>query len=319
MEKAAGAPARKPASKHSKWTLFKKQWRIQAVLIPMAIWAFAIFYAPALGNVIAFENYRISPGFIGFFKSQFVGLKQFKEFLTNTMTLELFRNTLAMSVMALVFGTLAAIVFALLLNEVRNMTFKRVTQTISYLPYFISMAICANLFIQLLDPTGPINSVLVSAGILKQPFAFLQQPGLFWWIITVQSIWKNMGWSAIIYIAAIAAIDQEIYEAAWVDGAGRFKRMRYITIPSLIPTMAILLILNSGALIMGGFEQQLLMYNPVVMDYAEVLQTYVYKRGISHNEYSFAAAVSLFQSVISVTIILVVNKVFSKVTDTSIW
>ena len=169
MEKAAGAPARKPASKHSKWTLFKKQWRIQAVLIPMAIWAFAIFYAPALGNVIAFENYRISPGFIGFFKSQFVGLKQFKEFLTNTMTLELFRNTLAMSVMALVFGTLAAIVFALLLNEVRNMTFKRVTQTISYLPYFISMAICANLFIQLLDPTGPINSVLVSREYSNSP------------------------------------------------------------------------------------------------------------------------------------------------------
>jgi putative aldouronate transport system permease protein len=181
------------------------------------------------------------------------------------------------------------------------------------------MAICANLFIELLDPNGPINSVLVSIGFLKKPFAFLQKPGLFWWIITLQGVWKNMGWSAIIYIAAIAAIDQEIYEAAWVDGAGRFKRIWYITVPSLMPTVAILLILNCGYLIKGGFEQQLLMYNPVVMDYAEVLQTYVYKRGIGHQQYSFAAAVNLFQSVISVTIILVVNKLFSKTTGTSIW
>jgi putative aldouronate transport system permease protein len=318
MEKASAVMMHKPGS-HARARLFVKQWRIHVVLIPVSIWAICIFYAPALGNIIAFENYKISPGFLGFFKSQFVGLKHFRDFFTNMMTLELFRNTLAMSVMGLAFGTLAAIVFALMLNEIRNMAFKRVTQTISYLPYFISMAICANLFIQLLAPSGPINSVLVSAGILKKPYAYLQEPGLFWWIITIQGIWKSVGWSAIIYIAAIASIDQEIYEAAYVDGAGRFKRIWYITLPSLMPTVAILLILNSGYLIMGGFEQQLLMYNPIVMDYAEVLQTYVYKRGIGHQQYSFAAAVNLFQSVISVTIILAVNRIFSKATETSIW
>jgi putative aldouronate transport system permease protein len=312
----AEAPATRKHARMPKWKLFLKQWRMQAVLIPLTVWALCVYYAPALGNIIAFQSYRIEKGFFG---SRFVGLKNFTDFFKNMMTLELFRNTLAMSVMALAFGTLAALLFALLLNEIRNVGFKRVTQTISYLPYFISMAICANLFIELLDPNGPINGMLVSTGLLKEPFAFLQKPGLFWWIVTVQGVWKNMGWSAIIYIASIAAIDQEIYEAAWVDGAGRFKRIWHITVPSLMPTVAILLILNSGYLIKGGFEQQLLMYNPIVMDYAEVLQTYVYKRGIGHQQYSFAAAVNLFQSVISVAIILVVNRLFSKTTGTSIW
>lgn len=316
MERAMGPVPAMTARKAGKMKLFLKQWRIQVVLIPIMIWAICIFYAPALGNIIAFQNYRLEKGF---FSSAWVGFKHFADFFTNTMTWQLFRNTLAMSVMGLVFGTAAAIVFALMLNELRSVTFKRITQTISYLPYFISMAICANLFIQLLSPTGPVNSLLLSAGILKEPYSFLQQPGLFWWVITLQGIWKNVGWSAIIYIAAIAAIDQEIYEAAWVDGAGRFKRMWYITLPSLMPTVAILMILNSGYLIMGGFEQQLLMFNPIVMDYAEVLQTYVYKRGIGHQQYSFAAAVNLFQSVISVTIIIIVNKIFTRTTDTSIW
>ena len=311
LEKQAYGPVKK-----TKWKLFLKQWRIHAFLIPVSIWALCICYGPVLGNVIAFQNYKIQKGFFG---SQWVGLKHFEDFLTNTMTWQLFRNTLAMSVLGLVFGTIAALLFALLLNEIRSIIFKRVTQTISYLPYFISMAICANLFIQLLDPNGPVNGLLVSMGILEAPFPFLQQPHLFWGIIVVQGIWKSVGWSAIIYIAAIAAIDQEIYEAAYVDGAGRFKRVWFITLPCLLPTVAILLILNSGYVIMGGFEQQLLMFNPIVMDYAEVLQTYVYKRGIGHQQYSFAAAVNLFQSVISIAIILGVNKVFSKTTDTSIW
>ena len=315
MKDPAFLQTRSPYKRPSVWARFAKQWRIQIVLIPVTIWAVCIFYAPLMGNVIAFQNYRIEKGVSG---SPWVGLKHFKDFLTNNMTLQLFQNTLAMSVMGLVFGTLAAIIFALLLNEIRNFAFKKTIQTISYLPHFISMAICASLFIQVLDPNGPVNELLLAMG-MAEPFAFLQKPKLFWWIITIQSVWKNVGWSAIIYIAAIAAIDQQIYESAYVDGAGRFKRMWYITLPSILPTMAILLILNSGYLIMGGFEQQLLMFNPIVMDYAEVLSTYVYKRGIGHQQFSFAAAVNLFQSVISITIIVIVNKLFTKMTDTSIW
>ena len=300
----------------SRTQLFLKQWRIHVILIPVSIWAILIFYVPALGNIIAFQNYKIEKGYLG---SSWVGLKHFKDFLTNSMTIQLLRNTLAMSIMSLVFGTLSSLFFALLLNEIRHISFKRLTQSISYLPYFISMAICANLFIQILSPNGPINSILISMGVLKDSFSFLQEPRLFWWIVTIQGIWKNVGWSSIIYLAAIAAIDQEIYEASHVDGAGRFKCIWFITLPSILPTVAILMILSSGYLIMGGFEQQLLMFNPIVMDYAEVLQTYVFKRGIGHQQYSFAAAVNLFQSVISVTIIYIVNRIFSKTTDTSIW
>ena len=301
---------------HSRGWRFLSQWRFQVVLIPVAIWALIFFYLPALGNIIAFQDYRLDKGY---FHSSFVGLKQFSDFLQSQLTLVLLRNTLIMSFLGLVAGTIAAIIFAILLNEIVRSAPKRLVQTASYLPYFVSMAICANLFIQLLSRTGPFNGILLSLGIVEQPVPFLEIGPLFWWIITAQSVWKNVGWNAIIYIAAITAIDPQIFEAAYVDGAGRTRRIWHITLPLLLPTVAILLILNSGYLIMGGFEQQLLMFNPVVMDYAEVLQTYVYKRGIGHQQYSFAAAVNLFQSVVSVTTILVVNRLFKRFTDTSIW
>lgn len=302
--------------RHGKARLFLAQWRFQVVLVPVTIWALLFFYLPTLGNIIAFQNYRLDKGYLG---SSFVGLKQFADFLENQMTIVLLRNTLVMSMLGLAFGTLAAIVFAILLNEIARSSLKRIVQTLSYLPYFVSMAICANLFIQLLSRTGPVNGILMGLGLYREPVPFLEIGPLFWWIITLQSVWKNVGWNAIIYIAAITSIDPQIFEAAYVDGAGRTRRIWHITLPLLLPTVAILLILNSGYLIMGGFEQQLLMFNPVVMDWAEVLQTYVYKRGIGHQQYSFAAAVNLFQSVISVSIILIVNRLFKQFTDSSIW
>jgi len=295
---------------------FLSQWRFQLVLVPVTIWALVFFYLPAAGNIIAFQDYRLDKGYL---RSSFVGLKHFADFLQNQLTLVLLRNTLAMSFLGLISGTVAAIVFAILLNEIVRSAPKRVVQTVSYLPYFVSMAICANLFIQLLSRTGPINQMLLSAGLSDKPIPFLEIGPLFWWILTLQGVWKNVGWNAIIYIAAITSIDPQIFEAAYADGAGRTRRIWHITLPLLLPTVAILLILNSGYLIMGGFEQQLLMFNPVVMDYAEVLQTYVYKRGIGHQQYSFAAAVNLFQSVVSVTIILVVNRLFKQFTESSIW
>jgi putative aldouronate transport system permease protein len=307
---------RKPPRRGARGALFLKQWRFQVVLIPVTIWALLFFYLPALGNIIAFQDYRLDKGYTG---SSFVGLKHFADFLQNQMTRVLLRNTLVMSVLGLATGTLAAITFAILLNEIARTGPKRFVQTLSYLPYFVSMAICANLFIQLLSRTGPVNDILLGLGIIREPVPFLEIGPLFWWIITLQSVWKNVGWNAIIYIAAITSIDPQIFEAAYVDGAGRTRRIWHITLPLLLPTVAILLILNSGYLIMGGFEQQLLMFNPVVMDWAEVLQTYVYKRGIGHQQYSFAAAVNLFQSAVSVTIILVVNRLFKQFTSSSIW
>ncbi len=298
------------------WWEFKRQKNLQIVMVPVALWTIAIFYLPMLGNVIAFQDYEV---YTGFTHSPWVGLKHFAAFFTNRFTMILIRNTLAMSLLSLVFGTLAAIVFALLLNEIRSLAFKRVVQTISYLPYFVSMAVCANLFVQLLSRIGALNDLLASAGILSEPFPFLEKPGLFWGILTVQGVWKNVGWNAIIYLAAISGIPEEIYEAAYIDGAGRARRMWSITLPSILPTIAVLLIMNSGYLVMGGFEQQLLMLNPMVLDVGEVLQTYVYKRGISGAQYSFAAAVGLFQSAVSILIILLVNRASKRLADIALW
>jgi putative aldouronate transport system permease protein len=306
-----------PASGLSRlWWEFKRQKNLQVVMVPVVLWAIAIFYLPMLGNVIAFQDYEV---YTGFTRSPWVGFKHFIAFFTNRFTPLLIRNTLAMSLLSLVFGTIAAIAFALLLNEIRRIGFKRVIQTISYLPYFVSMAVCANLFVQLLGRIGALNDMLMGAGMLREPFPFLEKPGLFWGILTLQGIWKNVGWNAIIYLAAISSIPDEIFEAAYIDGAGRARRMWSITLPSILPTIAVLLIMNSGYLIMGGFEQQLLMLNPLVLDVGEVLQTYVYKRGISGAQYSFAAAVGLFQSAVSILIILLVNRTSKRLADIALW
>ncbi|WP_052087744.1 ABC transporter permease [Paenibacillus wynnii] len=299
-----------------RWKRFKQQKQLQLIMIPMALWAIVIYYVPILGNIIAFKDYTIAQGFIG---SPWVGFKHFISFFDNKFTLTILRNTLAMSLMGLIFGTIAAVVFAILLNEIFNKYIKNIIQSISYLPYFISMAVTATLFTQLLSRTGSINQWLISLGIINEGIPFLEQGNLFWIIITIQGVWKTIGWSAIIYLAAIAGIPQETYEASYVDGAGRFRRMWHITLPAITPTIAILLILNSGYLLQGGFEQQLLMYNPLVMDYAEVINTYVYKRGLHAGEYSYATAVGVFQSGVSIMLIIFVNKITKKMVGQGLW
>lgn len=299
-----------------KFTKFKKQYRLQLIMIPMTIWAILIFYIPILGNVIAFQDYSIGKGI---FNSPWVGLKHFVSFLTNRYTLQLIRNTLAMSLMGLVFGTVCAIFLALVINEIGNMKVKKTVQTISYIPHFISMGICANIFIQILGRRGLMNNILQGTGLLDQPFAFLEEEHLFWIIMTVQIVWKEVGWNAIIYLAAITGISSDIYEAAAIDGAGRLQRIFYITLPSIAPTIIILLIMDFAKIFNGGFEQQLLMFNSSVMDYAEVISTYVYKRGMGAADFSFATAVGMFQSIISIILLVLLNKFSKKVTEVSLW
>jgi putative aldouronate transport system permease protein len=295
---------------------FIKQYRLQLIMIPMVIWAILIFYIPMMGNIIAFQDYSIGKGF---FNSPWVGLEHFKSFLTNRYTLQLVRNTLAMSVMGLAFGTLAAVLLALIINEIRNKFFKTFLQTVSYIPHFISMAVCANVFIELLGRTGFINNFLINSGFVSQPFAFLEKEKLFWITMTLQIVWKEVGWNAIIYLAAIVGISNDVYEAAIVDGTTRLQRIIFITIPSILPTIIILLIMDSAKIFNGGFEQQLLMYNSNVMDYAEVINTYVYKRGMGAAQFSFATAVGMFQSIISVSLLVFINKFFKKVKEVSLW
>ncbi|MFD2612312.1 ABC transporter permease [Paenibacillus gansuensis] len=298
------------------WKRLKEQKQLHFVMIPMAIWAIVIYYVPMMGNIIAFQDYTISKGFLD---SPWVGLKHFESFFSNNFTPMIIRNTLAMSILGLIFGTVTAVIFAILLNEIYNKYVKNFIQTVSYLPYFISMAVAATLFTQLLSRTGAVNEGLISLGIIEEGIPFMEQSNLFWIIITIQGVWKTIGWNAIIYLAAIVGIPQETYEASYVDGAGRFRRMWHITLPAISPTIAILLILNSGYLLQGGFEQQLLMFNPLVMDYAEVINTYVYKRGLHAGEYSYATAVGMFQSVVSIALIIFVNKITKRIVGQGLW
>lgn len=295
---------------------FMKQKHLHYFMIPMAIWCFVMQVLPILGNVIAFQNFRITRGFMG---STWVGFRHFISFLSNPYTVVLVRNTLAMSVLSLVFGTLASVLLALMLNEIQRDRFKRTVQTISYLPHFLSMAVCANLFIQLLGRSGPVNDILQSLHLTSGVIPFLENENMFWGIITLQGIWKSAGYGAIVYIAAITGIPLELYEAAAIDGAGRFRRIVSITLPSILPTIIILFIMNSANIFKGGFEQQLLMYNPMVMDYAEVIGTYVYKRGIGAAEYSFSSAIGMMQSILSLVLLIVVNKVSDRLTEVSLW
>jgi len=272
--------------------------------LPFLGWLLLFKYVPIWGWTMAFQDYR--PG-RPFFEQEWVGLQQFARVFTDQRFYAVMRNTFAMSILGLVVGTVSAIVFALLLNELRSPRYKRAVQTISYLPHFVSWVVVASIFTRLLSVSGPVNDVLVRLGVIERPFQFFLQGRLFWWLVTFITAWKDTGWNAIIYLAAISAIDPQLYEAAWVDGANRFQQMRHITIPGIMPTVTVILIMNIGWLVSTGFERQMLLGNPIVMDYAEVLDLYVLNYGIRMGRFSFGTALGIFKSLLSVLLVLGAN------------
>ena len=298
------------------WMKFKRQYRLQIIMIIMTVWALLICYIPIMGNVIAFQDYSIGKGFL---HSPWVGLRHFKSFFTNRYTLQLIRNTLAMSVMSLIFGTIFAISLALIINEIRSGLLKKTVQTISYLPHFLSMGICANLFIQILGRRGLINGFLQEIHLLDRPFPFLETEQLFWIIMTILIVWKEVGWNAIIYLAALTGIGSELYEAARIDGAGRWAQLFHITLPGLTPTIVLLFLMKIGRVLDVGYETIVLMYNPSIYSTSDVIGTYVYRRGILNGEYSFASAVGFFQSIIGLLLVLLANRIARKTSETSLW
>jgi putative aldouronate transport system permease protein len=270
--------------------------------VPFVIWLVIFRYIPLWGWTMGFQEFK--PGQ----PTVWVGLSQFFKLFTDERFYFALRNTMAMSVLNLVFGTITAIVFAFFLNEVRVGPFKRTVQTVSYLPYFVSWVIVASIFTRLLAPTGPINEALVGFNIVKKPVAFLGDKDSFWYILTGINIWKNMGWNAIVYLAAIAGINPELYEAAKIDGAGRFAQMRHITLPGIISTVVVILIMNIGWLINIGFESQYLFMNQLNIESAEVLDLYVINYGIGLSRYSYGTAIGIFKSVVSVGLVMVANR-----------
>ena len=252
----------------------------------------------------------------GYWGSKFVGFDQFRFLFEDIEFWRSMRNTLAMSVMNLIFSFLFAIVFALLLNEIKSLPLKKITQTVSYLPHFLSWIIVCSLISKMLSTNdGAVNNVLMKLGLIKEPLLFLGDQKYFWWITTFANIWKETGWNSIIYIAAIAGIDQSLYEAAELDGAGRFRRMISITIPCIKGTVMIMVIFAVAGILNNNFDQIYVLQNSFNLERSEVIDTYIYKIGIQQLQFGMAAAVNITKSFFSLALLLLANGIVSKLSD----
>ncbi|GGJ26795.1 ABC transporter permease [Paenibacillus hunanensis] len=298
------------------WKVFKQQKFLYLMSVPFVIWAFIFSYVPLWGWLMAFQEFRPARSF---FEQKWVGLDQFITLFQDQQFYLALRNTLAMSFLGLIFGFIFPVVFAILLNEVRGILFKRTVQTVSYLPHFVSWVVVAGIVTKSLSTDGGIiNELLVSLHIIDRPIQFMAQGQWFWGIVTASDVWKEMGWNTIIYLAAITGIDQEQYEASKVDGAGRFRQMWHITLPGMRTTIIVLLIMSIGHLVSIGFEKQFLLGNNLVTDYSQVLDLYALKYGLEMNRYSYGTAISIFNSVISIVLLFTANGIFKKTTKESI-
>ncbi|WP_017472501.1 ABC transporter permease [Amphibacillus jilinensis] len=302
-------PKRSPGEKNG-WQRLKNQKALLLMSLPFVIWLIVFRYLPVLGWTMAFQDYQPQNSF---FEQSWVGLKHFRDLFNEPTFYRALENTIGMGILGLVFGTLAAITFALLLNEMRFTKLKKLTQTISYLPHFVSWVIVANIVTTMLSISGPVNNLLTSIGLVDSPINFMARPGMFWGVVTAAEVWKSTGWNAIIYFAAMAGTDPQLYEAAKVDGASRWRQMWHITLPSIRPVIIVLLILNIGNLINIGFEKQMLLGNNIVSERALVIDLYALNYGIGMFRYSFGTAIGIFKSVISVILIVVANSVAKKV------
>ncbi|MBN2221068.1 MAG: sugar ABC transporter permease [Vallitaleaceae bacterium] len=301
---------KKPVSKWAKrWSTMKKQKELVFISIPFVIYIIIFAYIPIWGWSMAFQNYKLNKTL---FEQEWIGLKHFESLFLDDRFIEVLRNTVAMSTINLVLGFTTAIGLALLLNEIKNQLFKRTIQTISYLPYFLSWVIAAGIISTVLSTDGILNVVLMELHLIKEPILWLSQGKMFWGIVGGSTIWKELGWNTIIYLGAMTAIDPALYEAANVDGAGRFKKMWHITLPGIRPTIIILLILSIGRILEAGFEVQYLLGRGMTMEYAETIDLFALNYGISIGNYSLATAAGIFKSVVSVTLILSANAISKK-------
>lgn len=288
--------------------------QIYLMLSPIVAYYILFHYGPMYGMQIAFKDYAIN---LGFWNSPWIGLENFKDFMTNYYFYRILRNTIILSVYILIFAFPAGIVLALLLNEIRSSKFKRTVQTITYMPHFISLVVVVGIMYDFLSRDGLINNLLGIFG--ADPTAFMREAGWFRTLFVGSHIWQNVGWSSIIFLASIATIDPSLYEAARMDGANRWKQTWHVTLPGMAPTIIILLILNIGQLMTVGNEKILLMYNPLTYETADVIGTYTYRKGILETNYAYAAAVGMFNAVISFVLIIAANAISRRMSETKLW
>ena len=292
----------------------QRNWSLYILAIPVIIYFLLFAYKPMYGALIAFKDF--SPG-RGFSRSPWVGFAHFIRFFNSPYFYRLLRNTFLISFYGLIFGFPAPIILALLLNEVRHSPFKRTIQTITYLPHFISLIVICGMIVDFSLSTGLFNDIIKFFG--GQRFPLLQQPSLYRPIYITSDIWQHVGWGTIIYLSALSAIDPQLYEAAMIDGAGRFRQLFAITLPSIAPTIVILLILRIGQLLSVGYEKTLLLYNPATYETADIISTYVYRVGLLEQNWSYSTAIGLFNSAINFFLLIMANMISRRVSETSLW
>ncbi len=276
---------------------------------------FLIFqYRPMYGAIIAFKDYTPA---LGIEKSEWIGLENFTRFFQSVYFGRLLKNTLLLSIYNLIFGFPAPIILALLLNEVRNRRFKSLAQTITYLPHFISLIVVTGMITDFSLTTGLFNDIIALLG--GERLSLLQEAGLYRTIYVASSIWQEVGWGSIIYLSALSGVDSQLYEAAQIDGAGKWKQLIHVTLPAIAPTIIIMLILKMGTLMNMGYEKTLLLYNPSTYETADIISSYIYRVGLLEQDWSYSTAIGLFNSVINFGLLLATNKLSKRFSETSLW
>lgn len=294
----------------------KRNWKLYSFLIIPVLYYIIFKYLPMAGNIIAFRKYRAGGAIFGI---EWSGLKYFRQFMRDTTFWRAFQNTLTINLSYLLFRFPLTLIFALLLNEIKNVRWKKFVQTVSYLPHFIAVVIVCGMVKELVSTSGPINALIKAFG--GQAISFIQLPQWFTTIFITSGVWQALGWGTILYLAAMSGINTELYDAAKVDGANRFKQVWHITIPGILPTITTILILDIGSIVGSGgvFEKIMMLYNPMTYETADVISTYVYRMGVQSGNYSYATAVGLFEGVIGLILVTTANVVSRKVAKSSLW
>lgn len=302
----------KSFSSKIKSELIKNKY-LYILLIPVLAYYLVFCYAPMFGLVMAFQNFDVAKGIFG---SKWVGLKYFKEFFQGIYFSRTLKNTFLISFYDLIFGFPAPIIFALMLNEVKNRRFKKLVQSVTYLPHFISAVVVCGMIVDFFSTNGIITRLIALLG--GEKMNYVASPRHFRAIYVGSNIWQSLGWNSIIYLAALTGVDAQLYEAATIDGAGKWKQLIHVTIPGIVPTIMTMLILRLGQLLNVGYEKIILLYSPSTYEVADIISSYVYRMGIEGSRYSYSAAVGLFQSVVNIVLLLMANSVSKRSTGTSL-
>lgn len=293
----------------------KKEPSLYLMLLPVLLFYLLFCYKPMYGALIAFFDYI--PG-LPIFESEFVGFRNFTDFFTNRNFIRVIKNTLTISLATIIFGFPAPIILALLLNELRNKVYSRIVQTVSYMPHFISLVVVCGMIRTFTSSTGMINQFMVSIG-AAEASAMLSQAKFFVPVYVISDIWQHVGYGSIIYLAALTNIDQELYEAAKIDGANKWNQLMFVTLPGITPTIMTMLLLRLGRVMNVGFEKIILLYNPQVYEVSDVISSFVYRVGLQQFDFSFSTAIGLFNSVINFGVLVAANQLSKRLTDNGLW